>query len=100
MTSKERILAVVNRLEENTTLDEAIYRLYLLKGIEEGLRDAEQGRVTDHDEFMAELEARYAEDEAEMVGKSKGRSRGNRKLHRSGQSKSRSKVHQPAKSVR
>ena len=56
MTTKEKVLSVLNSLDENATLDEVIDRLYLLRKIELGITQADAGDVIDHDEFMAELE--------------------------------------------
>jgi predicted transcriptional regulator len=53
--SKQKILDVIQRMPEDGTIDDAIYRLNLLKAVAEGLEDAEQGRVYDHDEVFDEL---------------------------------------------
>lgn len=55
MTVKERILQVVQNLEDDITIDQVIDRLYLLQKIERGLRQADEGDVTDHDKFMDSL---------------------------------------------
>ena len=60
MSTKEKIMAVVEKLPEDVSIDEAIDRLYLLHKIEIGLQQADCGELTDHDEFMNEL---LAEDE-------------------------------------
>ncbi len=56
MTTKEKVLSVINSLDENATLDEVIDRLYLVRKIELGVAQADAGDVMEHDEFMAELE--------------------------------------------
>ncbi len=56
MTTKEKVLSVINSLDESATLDEVIDRLYLLRKIELGIAQADAGDVIEHDEFMAELE--------------------------------------------
>ncbi len=55
MTTKEKVLSVINAIEENATLDEVIDRLYLLRKIELGIAQADAGDVIEHDDFMAEL---------------------------------------------
>ena len=56
MTTKEKVLSVIKSLDENATLDEVIDRLYLLRKIELGIAQADEGDVIEHDQFMAELE--------------------------------------------
>ena len=56
MTTKEKVLSVMNSLDENASLDEVIDRLHLLRKIELGIAQADAGDVIDHDQFMAELE--------------------------------------------
>ena len=56
MTTKEKVLSVINVLDDNASLDEVIDRLYLLRKIELGIAQADAGDVIEHDEFMAELE--------------------------------------------
>jgi predicted transcriptional regulator len=55
MSRKEKMLAVIQRLPEEATIDEAIDRLYLLWKIERGIEQAEAGEVTEHDDFMKEI---------------------------------------------
>jgi hypothetical protein len=56
MTTKEKILSAIQSLEDDASIDDAIERLYLLRKIEIGLKQADEGDVMDHDEFMNELE--------------------------------------------
>ena len=56
MTTKEKVLSVINLLDEDAGLDEVIDRLYLLRKIELGIAQADASDVIEHDEFMAELE--------------------------------------------
>jgi predicted transcriptional regulator len=55
LTTKEKIVDVVQRMPEDATIDDAIYRLHLLKAVAEGLRDIEEGRLHDHDQVFNEL---------------------------------------------
>lgn len=54
---KESAQAVIESLPENVTWDEVQYRLYVRRKIEEGLADAEAGRVIDTEEMDRRLEA-------------------------------------------
>ena len=56
MTTKEKVLSVINSLDENASLDEVIDRLYLLRKIELGIAQADAGDVIEHDQFMDVLE--------------------------------------------
>ena len=57
MTTKEKIMSVLESLEDDVALDVVIDRLYLLRKIELGIAQADAGDVIEHDEFMDELEA-------------------------------------------
>lgn len=56
MTTKDRMLAAIQRLPDDASYEDAIERLSLLRSIEIGIAQADAGDVMDHDEFMAELE--------------------------------------------
>ena len=56
MTSKEKVLTVVKSLDDDASLDDVIERLYLLRKIELGIAQADDGDVMEHDQFMAELD--------------------------------------------
>jgi hypothetical protein len=56
MTTREKVLSVIDSLDENATLDEVIDRLYLLRKIELGIAQADADDVIEHDQFMAELD--------------------------------------------
>lgn len=56
MTSKEKVLAIVKSLDDDASLDDVIERLYLLRKIELGIAQADDGDVMEHDQFMAELD--------------------------------------------
>ena len=56
MTTKEKAISVINSLDDDVTLDHVIDRLYLLRKIEIGIAQVDDGDVMEHDEFMAELE--------------------------------------------
>ena len=56
MTTKEKVIKVINSLSDDATLDDVIDRLYLLRKLELGMAQAELGDVMEHHEFMDELE--------------------------------------------
>jgi predicted transcriptional regulator len=55
LTTKQKMVDVIQRMPEDATIDDAIARLNLLKAVAEGLRDVEEGRVYDHEKVFDEL---------------------------------------------
>ena len=55
MTTKEKIMAVIETLPDDVSIDQAIDKLYFLHKVEIGLEQADPGELTDHDEFMREI---------------------------------------------
>ena len=55
LTTKKKIVDVIQRMPEDATIDDAINRLRLLKAVAEGLQDVEQGRIHEHDDVFNEL---------------------------------------------
>ena len=64
MTTKEKIADAVAHLPNDTSYEEAIERLMLLRKIEIGLRQIENGDTISHEEFMRELDELDAQDDA------------------------------------
>ena len=56
-TTKEDAMELISRLPEEVTWEDIMYRLYVKRKIEEGIKAAEEGRVVSHDE-VKELFAR------------------------------------------
>jgi hypothetical protein len=56
MTTKEKILNVISSLEDDASIDQAIYRLNLLRKIEIGQQQIAAGQFMEHEEFMNQLE--------------------------------------------
>jgi predicted transcriptional regulator len=52
MTTKERILDVIQRLPDETSFDQAIYELQLIRRIERGAQEAERGDLISHEEVV------------------------------------------------
>lgn len=59
-TIKQRIIEMLSRLPDDIGYDRAIEGIIVLRRIEEGLREVEEGLCMEHEEFMREL---LAEDE-------------------------------------
>jgi predicted transcriptional regulator len=51
---KEQARKIIESLPEDATWEDLIYRLYVRKAIEAGIRDADAGRVSDVSEVRAE----------------------------------------------
>jgi predicted transcriptional regulator len=56
MTTKQKMLALLESLDDDTSIEQAIDRLYLMQKVEIGLEQAQAGDTMDHDEFMRQLE--------------------------------------------
>jgi predicted transcriptional regulator len=54
-TTRERVLEVIKSLPAETSVEEAMERLYFLAEIEEGLRQVERGEVISHEEAKRRL---------------------------------------------
>jgi predicted transcriptional regulator len=52
-TTKEEAIRVISQLPEEVTWEDIIYRLYVKRKIEEGIRAADEGRTVPHDEVKA-----------------------------------------------
>ena len=53
---KEIVEEIVEKLPDDTTLDEVQYRLLVRQKIEQGLADVEAGRVISHDEAKRRMQ--------------------------------------------
>ncbi len=57
VTAKQKILQALEKLPEETTIEDAIERLCFLAKVEEGLRQSESGETIPHDEAKRRLTA-------------------------------------------
>ncbi len=55
MMTKELVLQTLQSLPDDVSIDEVIERLYVLRKIEEGLRQAAAGDVIDHEDVVREF---------------------------------------------
>ena len=60
LTVKQKIIEMLHRLPDDLDYDRAIEGIFVLRRIEQGLRESEEDMGTEHEEFMREL---LAEDE-------------------------------------
>ena len=49
-TTKEEALQLISRLPEEVTWEDIMYRLYVKRKIEAGIKAADEGRTISHDE--------------------------------------------------
>ena len=54
---------VLKNIPQDSTWEQVMYHLWVRQKIEEGLRDAEEGNLIDHDELFEELLRDEDEDE-------------------------------------
>lgn len=81
MTTKDKILALINRLDDNVTVEQTIHRLVLLEMVEKSLQKIRQGKWIDHDELFDRLEKEDEESKARLVPRRRNRSSGNQKAN-------------------
>ena len=86
LTNKQRILQMVQRWDDDIPFDKALYHMYVMKEVMEGIKDAEEGRVHDFDEVFNELERLCAEEENQVPAIEQGDAKPERlaSLHRKG----------------
>jgi hypothetical protein len=103
LTNKQRILRMVERWDDDVSFDQALYHMYALKKIMDGIKSAEEEELIDHDELFDELERLCDEEEAQakMVPAGKGRSEAPAKMDNGqGRAKNGKVVRKPVKKIR
>jgi predicted transcriptional regulator len=50
ITAKETVQQILEGLPDDPTIEDIQYRIYVRKKLEDSLRDAEEGRLLDHEE--------------------------------------------------
>lgn len=103
LSNKQRILKMVEKWPNDIPFQDALYHMHVLSEVMAGIKDAEQGRVVDHDELFDELERLCDEEEnqARLVAESRKESHGTPPAHRgSRRPKNGEVVHKPAKKIR
>jgi len=54
-TVKEAVLEIARKLPDDCSWEDAMYQMYVRQKIQEGLEDAENGRVVSDEEVFAEF---------------------------------------------
>src|ERR1700730_1582317 len=96
MIDKEKIRDSIERMPDDASFDDALYRLRVLQKIELGLKDIEAGRVYDFDEVFDELLDEHTSD-ADSERRSEGRSARNKGVNRKRRPKNGAGIRQKAK---
>jgi hypothetical protein len=55
-TLKQDVLETLQRLPDNADIEEIMYRLYVLESIRRGQQDAEQGKTTDAEQLLQDIQ--------------------------------------------
>ena len=55
-TLKQDALETLQRLPDNADIEEIMYRLYVLENIRRGQQDAEQGKTTDAEQLLKDIQ--------------------------------------------
>jgi len=59
MKAKETVRDLLQRLPDDSSLDDILYHLYVVQAIEKGLADVEAGRTIPHEEVRERLRRRW-----------------------------------------
>jgi len=54
---KARVLALLDRLPDNCTLEDVMYHVYVLRKIQRGEEDVRKGRIRPHRQTMRQMRA-------------------------------------------
>ncbi len=59
MTTKQQVLAVLERLPDDCSLDDVLYHLYVLQAVERGRADVQAGRTLTHEQVERDLRKKW-----------------------------------------
>ena len=59
MTAKETVRALLDRLPDDCTMDEVLYRLYVVQAVAEGVADGQADGVIPHEQVAANLRRKW-----------------------------------------
>ncbi len=54
-STKQRALRIIQRMPEDTSLEEVMYELYFRQRVERGIRELNSGKTTSHSEVKRSL---------------------------------------------
>lgn len=57
--TKSKVLALLDRLPDDCSLDDVLYHLYVVQRVEQGMRDVEAGRVIPHEQVSEDLRRKW-----------------------------------------
>lgn len=103
LTHKQRILRMVEGWDDEIPFEQALYHMYVMKEVMEGIKDAAEGRVLDFDEVFDKLERRSDEEENSPSDVCEGRKKSSAdpRSHRGRRHPKKGEVvHKPAKKLR
>jgi len=56
ITVKQEALKAISSLPETATIEDMMYRLYVIEKVNKGLDDKKNGRITSHENLIKEIE--------------------------------------------
>jgi hypothetical protein len=65
MSAKQTVRELLERLPDDCSLDDVLYHLYVVRSIESGEADAQEGRVLSHQDVAEALRRKWAIGSAE-----------------------------------
>ena len=93
MTIKEKVLAMIQRLDDDVTYDALIDKLEFMKGVEQAIWEADHGMLIDDEEVWAQIEAEDAAENAKVDANGAARPARPPAVHRgTGVAKKRTKI--------
>lgn len=85
LTNKQRIQRMVERWDDDIPFEQALYHMYAMKKIMDGIRSVEEEGTLDFDAVFDELEGKCDEESSlPNVAKGQERSQGSPRSHRGG----------------
>ena len=55
-TVKQEAMNAISSLPDTATIEDIMYRLYVIEKVNKGLDDVRNGRVTSHDDLIKEIQ--------------------------------------------
>lgn len=62
MTAKDHVKGLLDRLPNESTLEDIQYHLHVYRKIQRGLEDIENGNVIPHEEVVRRMKAKWSKD--------------------------------------
>ncbi|MEW6201603.1 MAG: hypothetical protein AB1546_06490 [bacterium] len=54
---KEKVIEAIKKLPDTCSIDDIMYEVYFITQVLEGIKDADDGNLTDHEEVRAEIKS-------------------------------------------